>query len=285
MRIEYRIPWIANLYAESVTSVDIISFGSESCLVPLLTQDISNVLVDIQNKNITVKLVTPRIPQHEMHRLLKLLRTIQNRGVPVDIVVNDWGLFYYCSQFPEIFHMHIGRQLCRSLLDCPWNNEILSNESEAVAQVICGHPYTAKDRSEHLLHKGVIGIEVNAATNDIRAFDDLRTHGLQVALHYDEYLLSCGAVCLARRLEPDMPCMRLCEKRFDAVPLGKWLNSFDNKVPFSTDEQLLLQGMQISGKKVLLPQKASTDSFKEVDTLIISKESSLNKILDRRTDQ
>ena len=279
MKIEYRVTWIDTLGSKQIPPVDIISIGSESCLFPLLTQNLIKAMADIKSKGVTLKLVTPRVRQHNIHRVIDLLQSIQREGIPLEIVVNDWGLFYYCSQITNIFHIHIGRQLCRSLLDCPWNKEILSNETEFVGQAISGHPYSDQDRWEYLSHSGVIGIEINAAGSDIQAFKRLEKHGLHVALHDNEYLLSCGSVCLAKRLEPSMPCQELCGKRFLAEPLGKWHNSFDNKVHFTPYEQSLLQGMQIQGKKVLLPQKVSPETLYYIDTLIIGNE---NKIIDRR---
>lgn len=268
MKLEYRIAWVDDINPAVYPNMDILGIGSESCPVPLFQQELPEKIAETIRQGMPVKLVTPRIAQKDINKMAGLLQAIQKKGHPIDIVINDWGLFYYCSKRKDLFHMHIGRQLCRSLLDCPWNEEIGHNETESVKGIIAGHPYADRGRLDYLLENGVVGVELNTVDERLPAADKMRAAGLQTALHEENILLSCGAVCLAKRLDPDLPCKVLCKKRYQAHPESKWLDSLHNKVPFSAHESALLKGLQIQGNTVTLPQKGPLPELACTDTLI-----------------
>lgn len=271
MKLEYRFNWVDDWNPETCKTSDILSIGSESCPIPLFQENLVDAITAIIRKGIPIKLVTPRVTQKDIQKVLSVLLEIKKRGLSIDIVINDWGLFFYCSQWRESFRMHIGRQLCRSLLDCPWHEEIVQNEKESVRQIISEHPYTDSERLDFLRQKGVVGVELNAVDRGALTTERIKAAGLQLAFHCEEYLLSCGAVCLAKRLEPDIPCKELCKKKYKAQPHSKWLNSFDSQIPFTDYEISLLEGLQIRGNTVTLPQKRPLQPLDGVDTLITTR--------------
>ena len=271
MKLEYRFGWVDEWNPETCITSDILSIGSESCLVPLFQENLVDAITAMIKKGMPIKLVTPRVAQKDIQKVLSILLEIKKRGLSIDIVINDWGLFFYCSQWQETFRMHIGRQLCRSLLDCPWHGEIIANETDNVRQVISEHPYTDSERLDFLQQKGVVGVELNAVGGGDLTTKRIKAAGFQVAVHCDEYLLSCGAVCLAKRLEPGLSCKELCKKRYQAKPHSKWLNSFDSQVPFTDYEISLLEGLLIRGNTVTLPQRRRLQPLDSVDTLITTK--------------
>ena len=63
MKIEYRVTWIDTLGSKQIPPVDIISIGSESCLFPLLTQNLIKAMADIKSKGVTLKDVYKRQSQ------------------------------------------------------------------------------------------------------------------------------------------------------------------------------------------------------------------------------
>lgn len=248
MLIEERKTWIHD-WKLIDTTADIISFGSESCTIPVLEINNSwNMFLQIIGSDKRVKIVTPRISQSDISSMLNLLNKIITLRRKLDIVINDWGIFYFCLRNIEHFNIHLGRQLSRSLLDCPWHNEILNNEKKITQEILTKHLFDVDTLKEN----GVSGIELNRLLPEIY-YDSF--NGLEISVHQNEYLLTCGKICLSKRIYPKKDCHELCNRRITIEPVGKWFGFFNNRVPFSDYEKSLLEGMNLTGKKVVMPQK------------------------------
>ncbi|MCL2050374.1 MAG: hypothetical protein FWG91_01385 [Lachnospiraceae bacterium] len=270
MLLEHRIIWIDKITKKHLSEADIISIGSESCVIPLTNIDSNwDFFMALSGMGKRLKIVTPRISQCDLKKTIKLIEKIISLRKAIEIVANDWGILYYCIEHKDLIGLHIGRQLCRSLFDCPWYQEILENESEDMANIISSHPYCSNEKIRTLYKMGIKGIEINAISQRFD-FEPLRNNNIEVAIHYDDYLLSCGRECLAKKIIPDKNCKEICEDNFALYPSGKWLDYFDTKKPFNNYEKSMLAGLSLSGKKVILPQKIDikTISFSETDTII-----------------
>lgn len=279
MLIEQRLMWIDKIENHLSSDADIISFGSESCITPFL--DINDhwiAFIGLFDIGKRVKIVTPRITQNELTDTVNLLRKIITLHRTVDIVVNDWGLLQFCSEYSDYLNIHIGRQLCRSLLDCPWYQEILENESIDVRDIIASHPYKNIERIKMLQVRGMKGLELNALFQsfDFQPIIDLN---IEIAAHCDTYLLTCGPTCLVKRIIPNKACQVICEENFQLKPSGKWLNYFENQEPFSDYEKSMINGLSLSGKKVTLPQKVGIDGILScgVNVLITTPNNTIRK--------
>lgn len=261
MLIEQRLIWVDQVEDRHSFDVDIISFGSESCVTPFL--DINNywdAFLGLLDQGIRLKVVTPRIAQNELSDTINLLQKIMTLRRQIDIVVNDWGILQLCLEHNDYINVHIGRQLCRSLFDCPWHQEILDNENAEAGEIIASHPYSDMGKIKSLHTQGVKGLELNALSRsfDLNPIADLN---LEIAVHYETYLLSCGRTCLSKRIVPKKDCHDICQENFLLEPVGKWLNYFENREPFNNYEKSMLTGLAINGKKVTLPQKAGIDDM------------------------
>jgi len=261
MLIEQRLTWVDQVAARRSPDADIISFGSESCTIPF--HDINNhweAFLNLFDLGIRLKIVTPRISQSELSDTINLLHKIIALRRPIDIVLNDWGILQFCFQNKDYFNIHVGRQLCRSLLDCPWHQEILNNESNEVGEIIASHPFSNMEKIKALHMQGVKGLELNAL---FRRFNlqSIIVLDLEISVHSETYLLTCGRTCLSKRIVPGKECRNRCEEILQLEPSGKWLNYFENREIFNEYEKSMLSGLAINGKKVTLPQKANLDDM------------------------
>jgi hypothetical protein len=283
MLIEQRLTWVDQVVTNRSRNADIISFGSESCVIPFL--DINNhweVFLSLIDLGIRLKLVTPRISQSELPDTIHLLHKIIALRRPIDIVLNDWGIMQFCFQNKDRFNIHVGRQLCRSLLDCPWHREILDNESSDVGEIIASHPFSNMGKIKSLHIQGVKGLELNALSRsfNLQTVIDL---DLEIAVQYETYLLTCGRTCLTKRIVPDRECRNLCEGIFQLEPSGKWLNYFENRDAFNGYEKTMLSGLAVNGKKVTLPQKANIDDMLSCSAnVVIATQTNTINLLRRR---
>ena len=248
MKIEERRTWMNGF--DTFTDADIISFGSESCVVPVL--DIYNhwdLFLKILKLDIRIKIVTPRVSQSEIADVINLLNKIVTLRRKIDLVVNDWGLFYYSYHNKNCFNIHIGRQLCRSLIDCPWHQEIMDNEVPSTQRIIKTYPFNGNNAAD----AGIFGVELNKVSNDI-IFDHF-DEKIEIAIHEDDYILTCGRTCLIKKIYPRKSCYDICDHKVHIDPVGKWLNYFDRNVPMTNYEKALLSNIALNGKKIVKPQE------------------------------
>lgn len=261
MKNEYRYTWIDQISNRSMGEADIVSFGSEGCLVPVLHIDRCwPLFLTLLEKKERLKIVTPRISQNELRNVIDLLDRIFALNIPLDIVINDWGILKYCSIRKSVFKIHIGRQLSRSLVDCPWHDEILRNEKIGVQEIMKEHPFNSTRWIKTFEEIGVVGIELNSLERGMN-LNFLFGSNMEVSIHEKNYLVTCGRTCLAQKMVQNVPCHELCDKQYELVLAGKWCNVFQSQDEVSEYEKGLLNGLSVSGKKVLLPQKLS---FEEI---------------------
>lgn len=262
MLIEQRMNWL-NIGNVS-KKIDILSIGNESCIFPFffIEQNWEDFLKLI-TLDLRIKIVLPRISQNELSPTIKLLKKIWSLQRDIEFVLNDWGVIFFCTQHLRRVNIHIGRQLCRSLIDCPWGNEILENENQTIQQMISSHPYDDLSRLNKIKEQGVYGIEFNSMPwiYEYHTFEEAK---VETAINCDSYLLTCGKTCLAKRIVEKEECLKLCDMQFDITPAGKWMGYCKNRKAFDEYEKNLLNGMSIHGKSVLLPQRT------EIKNIVLS---------------
>lgn len=278
MLLEQRINWL-NL--ENIgTDIDIISIGNEGCIIPFLhIEKRWNDFLNLIEAHKRVKVVLPRISQNDLSITINLLKKIWSLQRNVEVVLNDWGIIFFCVQHFFDMKIHIGRQLCRSLLDCPWKDEILQNEKNSVQRIISSHPYNDILKLNGLKQKGIYGIEFNS----IPYFDEcnaFKTAQIETSIDSKTYLLTCGKNCLTKRITDNKECIEICDLPLDILPAGKWLGYFDNDKAYSEYEASLLKGLQVKGKSVLLPQYNEINNIilSGINTIIVHDTSTINEI-------
>lgn len=261
MKNEYRYTWIDQISNESLRQADIVSFGSESCLFPVFYIDgCWTLFLSLLKKSERLKIVTPRISQIDLRKTIELLERIFALNIPIDIVINDWGLLKYCFIRNNVFKIHIGRQLSRSLIDCPWHEEILENEKSSVQGIMKEHPFNSMRLIRIFEEMGVVGIELNSLEEGMNLHFLLESN-MELSIHEKNYLITCGRTCLAQKILQGIPCYELCDKQYELELAGKWLNVFQNQNEVNDYEKAMLNGLSVSGKKVMLPQKLSFEEM------------------------
>lgn len=252
MLIEQRINW---LNIDDVSrDIDIISIGNESCISPFYFIEKNwKEFLELTQYNLRIKIVLPRVSQKDLSSTINLLKKIGSLQRNIEFVLNDWGIVFLCVKHLQKIRIHIGRQLCRSLLDCPWKNEILNNESPTMQSTISSHPYDDLQRLDKLKAQGVYGIEFNSMPQ-INEYHTFAKAQIETAINCDSYLLTCGRTCLVKRIVEE-ECLNICDMQFHIIPSGKWIGYFDNQKPFDEYEKSMLNGMSVYGKSVLLPQR------------------------------
>ena len=278
MLLEQRINWL-NLENIS-TDVDIISIGNEGCIIPFLhIEKCWDNFLKLTELPKRVKVVLPRIAQDNLTITINLMKKIWSLQRNVEVVLNDWGIVFFCVQHLCDIKIHIGRQLCRSLLDCPWKNEIINNETNSVQRIISSHPYNDISRLNRLKHIGIYGIEFNA----IPYFDEsnaFKMAQIETSIDGKTYLLTCGKNCLTKRIIDNRDCLEICDSHLDILPMGKWLGYFDNDKAYSEYEAGLLKGLRVKGKSVLLPQNDGMNKIisSGINAIIVHDTSTIKEI-------
>lgn len=270
MIIEHRLRWFDHIYTNTYEWADIISFGSESCPRALPDTESYDYLIELLcRKHILPKLVTPRVSQSELPDVIHLLDYIVDRNIPLDIVVNDWGILFYCLKRKDVFQVHIGRQLCRSLFDSPWAKYILHNENQDVVKFLKAHPYDDYTKLELIREWGIKGVEINSFQEISHSIQSLISFGLEVAIDVESSLLTAGKKCLARRICSAGDCSQICSQVYSIEPKKKWQGFFDNKENYKAIEKEALDGMMISGNRVLLKHKTKISSDIDLDNIVV----------------
>lgn len=278
MKNEYRYTWIDQIPDDGVKEADILSFGSESCIIPVLhIERCWSLFLSLIEKEKCLKIITPRIAQSEIKEIIDLIDRIFDLDISIDIVINDLGLLKYCSTRNNVFNIHIGRQLSRSLVDCPWHEEILKNEEIDVQEIMRGHPFNSENLIRILKGRGVRGIELNSLEGGMN-LQSLRECDMELSIHEKNYLITCGRTCLAKRILQGVSCYELCDKQFELTLTGKWLSVFQNQNEVSDYERKILDGLSMRGKEVILPQTLSLSEMCScgVDVIILSKTNKIN---------
>lgn len=282
MIVEQRLRWFDQVFHDIYERADIISFGSEGCPGGLPDRDSYDAITELLDRyHILPKLVTPRVSQYELPKVLQLLEHICMKNIPLEIVVNDWGILFYCLKKRDIFKIHLGRQLCRSLVDSPWADYIRRKEKDEVREWMKGHPYDDSVKLDLLKEWGIKGLELNSWDGLAASIENLLAAGLTIALEPESYLLTVGRVCLAKRICREQPCSGLCGLAFAIEPEKKWLGPLKNQVDLEEIEQKALRGMMVTGNRVLMEHKAKLplDVHRDKVVVIISDPKSLDHIV------
>lgn len=259
MLVEQRMVWLD--LNDVSTDADILSFGDEGCITPFL--DVANHWYDflkVLEKGVRIKMILPRVSQKELSPVINLLQKILALKRNIEFVLNDWGVLFFLSKIDTSVIIHLGRQICRTLLDCPWHDEVLMNETSTIKKIISSHPYEDKERLMLLKKNCVHGLEINAFQEEY-SFEIFSNENIETAVNSDSYLLTCGNTCLIKRAFPDMSCPEVCGEKVDITMSGKWLSFFEHSMPLTKYERALLSGMSVIGKKVLLPQKMNVEQL------------------------
>lgn len=200
--------------------VGIISFGSEGCINRLPTEsELVKILTYCKERRISAKCVFPRLGVFDIPIAERLLDVLYQSNQSVQIVINDIGCLYYCKKFMDRITIFLGRQLSRSIVDCPWYRNVLLHESEEMKMNLMQLSFNFKEKQELLLEYGVKGLEINTVLGVEESAKYLADFGFLLSIHVNDYLLTCGRNCLSKKIIGDVQQCDACLKTARLTPL------------------------------------------------------------------
>ena len=191
---------------KKVTSIDEIGMangvviGHEGCIYRALDRN-NLVIADFcARNNIQIRFVTPIIPESFMETALSFIKELVDiaEAVILKITFNDLGLFHSCLPFSDHFIPVLGRIISRSLIDCPWYNRLISNETSDVQQALMGYTFFHESKKQMFLLHGVQEVEVNVAP--FQYLRELVEQNIEITVYSDNKLISTSRVCYSSML-------------------------------------------------------------------------------------
>ncbi len=201
-----------------------IVVGNEGCIYVAISEQIKQIIKIAQNKGLSVRYVTPFIPEKYMSQIYNIIEEF-TKSNQVKVVFNDYGFLYRCKSLIENKRIVpvLGRILSRSIIDCPWADKLLSNEYKEYSDIILGLNFNHGSKLEFLKKYHIEEIEVNIPKGDYN--NEFEIPGMNLTTYRDNAIISMGRVCFQARLEKKkiLNCNKqekICEKEL-IVTLGK----------------------------------------------------------------
>jgi hypothetical protein len=191
--------WWVDIHAESWPDyAEGIVIGDEGCIYRTL---IPNWLpwVDRANESgLTVRLETPPVPNNKVEELFSFIQKIAGK-TNLKVTFNDFGMLYRCKELIEktLIIPVVGRIITRSIMDCPWYDELLKHENPELTSAVTGGNFVHRSKWEILKRYNIHEIELNI--NYINNLERLRSSGLVLTGNLSNSLISVGRLCYSAR--------------------------------------------------------------------------------------
>ncbi len=200
-----------------------IVVGDEGCIYSAISKQIEQIIKFAQNNNLSVRYVTPFIPEKYMSQIYNRIEEF-TKSNQVKVVFNDYGFLYRCKSLIENKRIIpvLGRILTRSIIDCPWADKLLSNEFKEYSDIILGLNFNHDSKLEFLKKCHIEEIEVNIPKENYN--NEFEIPGIKLTAYRDNAIISMGRVCFQARFEKkkiyDCKQEKLCDKEL-IVTLNK----------------------------------------------------------------
>lgn len=286
MEIELRLTNHNEIDKAIEANIDCVGIGDEGCIYRIpKDNELRKILEKAIKKNIRPRIVTPRVAHREFEIISHIIRVISEYGEKVDVIVNDIGVLALCNEIETGMGIYFGRQIVRSIFDCPWYDLILKGENESVKNEFSRHGFDHKEKFNLMKRFRVRGIEVNNISEITSSINRIASNEISVGIHLGRSLLAVGRDCITSRhigLKPE-ECAGLCGKEFEIEWDGLWLSPTENDVPTKCEHKQRLAGAVVKGNRVLKPGTNSINDAKKAsaDIVIIEQESDWNKVADK----
>lgn len=204
-----------------------VVLGSELCplkVVGFCQQKLVEVAIR-QEKSI--RFVTPITPQAYVNMLIEM---IYDLPISTKVTFNDFGLLFACRSIIKSGKIQavLGRIITRSLIDCPWFDQIIKNE-EKNKDFLNLNNMTFDAKMDFLKEWNINEIEVNnCPTESLRYFHD---NNILVA-QYERYnLLSVSRTCFHMMM--NQKSTAVCHEHMhcgSTLKSVKMINYYSNKL-------------------------------------------------------
>lgn len=177
-----------------------ITIGDEGCIYSVLNKGIKEIVLRAYDSGITVRFLTPFIPDKHMEEVYKIIEDISQKFT-LKVTFNDYGLLFRCKSLIEMGKIIpvAGRILIRSVIDCPWYDDLLKHEHPELKKAITGYSLIHSSKWKVLRQFGISEIELNLVKSD--SIQILKENGFHITGYARGNLISVGRFCYSARWE------------------------------------------------------------------------------------
>lgn len=186
--------------------------GTEGC-VNKFCYDIENIInseIAIQQK---ITLVTPRVSEDYVNRVIEDIQKFTTKYDVEYIVVNDYGIMSRLHNL-DFENLILGRTLVRSLAYVPWNDYIVRDENEDVKTNLLMYNVVHEKKYQIWDRFGICGFELCYLPEIESAIAQLKKRNYKIFYHHDDTIASIGRTCPVARYFGEEPgkCSRKCKE-------------------------------------------------------------------------
>ncbi len=175
-----------------------IVIGDEGCIYRTLDSRWIGWVEKALTKNLVIRYVTPIVPNQYIEELFNYIVDL-TAIVKLKVTFNDYGMLYRCKQLIEkdLITPVLGRIITRSIVDCPWIDELLKHEDPSLTVAITGSNLVHQSKWDIMQKYRIKEIEVNSST--LKDAVQLRRNRLILTGYTSNALVSVGRVCYSAR--------------------------------------------------------------------------------------
>lgn len=239
-----------------------IAIGSEVCPAHFLRKANNDAINEAAKQKKSIRLVTPIVPQKYLDEIYNIICSLPTHS---KVTFNDYGLLYKCRELiasSKIIPV-LGRIITRSLIDCPWYEDIVKDDSQYI-DIFKKNNMHFEAKIEFLRDWGIKEIEVNNCPQE--SLDYFHKKRINVAQYSTYNLLSVSRTCFCSKLagKPTLECYK--EKECSSLSYSiKMTDCYSSKY------------------KLLVPNNSTIIDWKDViifGTALLIKNKNINKKVD-----
>lgn len=286
MNLELRLTNHKEIDRALRANIDWVGIGDEGCVYRIPKgEELREIIEKAIERNIRPRIITPRVAQRELEIISSVVQTVSAYQEEVDVIVNDLGVLALCNEAADSMGIYFGRQLVRSIFDCPWHDSILGGEDAAVKRELSRHSYDHKEKMDILKRFKVRGIEINHIKGITGSLQRIAANGISLGIHLGNSLLTVGRDCITgRHLGVKPPkCIEQCGEVYEIEWDGLWLSPTSNDIPAGPEHKQCLDGAVVKGNRVLKKSSNTVEELREVSVgmVIIEEESDWDSVVSK----
>ncbi len=191
--------------------------------------------------------------------------------LPLNIVVNDWGTLHYLVSQQNLPHVSfsLGRQLVYSLMNCPWYEDILQNETDDIRKAYLQVNVDSDSILALLQQYGVKEIDLDMGPGMQESIQSLRKEGIAINAFLDYAMASMSRSCHTVRAynESVGNCGYLCNEAIYIEPRQRWNRFEDTMIRIAKENRQKLGELIVYGNIVVQNKEWTGEEPFEVDSI------------------
>lgn len=185
---------IVRRLSDDISVYDYIVVGDEGCFYAAFNNNIFEIVNMALLKNKKIRYITPILSTKQLNVMRKYLIDLSDQ-MQIKVVFNDTGLLYSLknqirdNKIIPVF----GRILTKSIIDCPWHENIVFDENDDIKVALTGNTFCHFEKMKLLRTYNIKEIEVNL--NHVHFIRELKCYKYLICARYDSFLISVGRCC------------------------------------------------------------------------------------------